>query len=46
MFLIKMNNFEHYYTCKRKPKPSQGCSAAAAVADNDYTCKQFNTNEY
>lgn len=43
MVLIKIHNFEQYYTCKRKPKHTQGGSAAP---DDDYTRKLFNTNEY
>jgi len=34
MVLIKIQNFEQYYTCKRKSKPTKACSAA----DDDYTC--------
>jgi hypothetical protein len=43
MVLIKVQNFEQLYTCKKKPKPTKGCSANVA---DDYTYMQFNTNEY
>jgi hypothetical protein len=43
--LIKIHNFEQYYTCKRKPEPTKGCNAAD---DDDYTCtlKKFTANAY
>ena len=42
MVLIKIQSFEQYYTCKRKPKTTKACSAA----DDDYKRTQFKTNEY
>ena len=41
--LVKIHNFEQYYTCNSKPNTTKGCSTTEG---DDYTCNQCNANEY